>query len=348
MINKVWEMLLEWLKSKPYWKRLQPFVIWLLGFIAVEFLAYQYIQSEYGFSLKLSLFLGSYISLRIILVFSGIAVILILFQLRRKDTSNAPVSKMKAYLMAHQKLFLYRGVIFLGVLIALTAGFLHLSPRKVSNIRIIFMDYPRDYNREALAYLIYELNRLHRDWYFEIDFRLFNADSLTSIQKEECEKFSSPLLCYAELEAEGQPLIGITSQSLEPAYFCTHRGKVSVISTYDAAYEPISNYDYLMYCIIVQSILIHLDANGGGLPPKTFEESYTSHGGVFQFTPEMEAIKSTILAARFSPKEEELLFNRFGAKYIATCKDLLSLEWLHSKRVSDNLEKNFGVVRNDQ
>jgi hypothetical protein len=44
----------------------------------------------------------------------------------------------------------------------------------------------------------------------------------------------------------------------------------------------------------------------------SFEPATTSHGGVFEFTPRREALKATILAARLSPSEEELLFNRFG------------------------------------
>lgn len=354
MLGKAWDILLEWLRGKPYWKKLQPFIILTFGIAAVEILAYQYIRAEYGLSPKISLFLSSNISIRIILVFGGIAAVLILFQFRKKDTNRVSTSKIKTYLIVHQKILLYRGVVVLGVLIALTTGFLHFSPRKVNDIIIKFMDPEQDFNLEALTYLIYELNRQQRDWFFELDSRIFNPDELKSGELKECTNNPSPIFCFAELYsnkyAKGKPLIGITSKALAlgKAYFCEHLGKVSVISTFDrAAYEPISTYEYLMYCVIVQGILIHLETHGGGLPPDFLEESPISHGGVFQFTPKMDMIKSTILAARFSPEEEELLFNRFGAKYMSTCKNLLTLEWLHSERVSNNLKRHFDIVIDD-
>jgi hypothetical protein len=100
----------------------------------------------------------------------------------------------------------------------------------------------------------------------------------------------------------------------------------------------------MAYCLMVQSILIHLDINGGGLPPGTFEPSAASHGGVFQFNPNKEVLKATILAAQLSPEEESLLFNRFGADYMNVCRQLLTLDWLRSERVVKNLAVQFGVT----
>ena len=40
-----------------------------------------------------------------------------------------------------------------------------------------------------------------------------------------------------------------------------------------------------------------------------------------------------------SPREEELLFNRFGAAYASDVARLLSLEWLHTDHVQTNLQK---------
>jgi len=54
-------------------------------------------------------------------------------------------------------------------------------------------------------------------------------------------------------------------------------------------------------------------------------------------------MKAAILAAHLSPKGQELLANCFGLDYMNTCNRLLSLDWLHSGRVHDNLEKNFKI-----
>ena len=35
--------------------------------------------------------------------------------------------------------------------------------------------------------------------------------------------------------------------------------------------------------------------------------------------------------------------NSFGIEYLVTCEKLLSLEWLHSPRVKENLEKGFHI-----
>jgi hypothetical protein len=52
----------------------------------------------------------------------------------------------------------------------------------------------------------------------------------------------------------------------------------------------------------VQSVLLHLDMNGG-LPADAFAPRSASAGDVFQFAPERDTLKSTILAARLSPQE---------------------------------------------
>jgi len=120
---------------------------------------------------------------------------------------------------------------------------------------------------------------------------------------------------------------------------------VSVIATVDQGYyAPLSTYEYLAYCLVLQSILIHLDMHGGGLPPGAFEPSAASHGGVFQFNPTKNVLKATILAAQLSPREEAMLFNRFGAEYMNVCRQLLTLDWLHSERVVKNLTVHFGVT----
>jgi hypothetical protein len=89
--------------------------------------------------------------------------------------------------------------------------------------------------------------------------------------------------------------------------------------------------------------MIHLNSNCGGLPAGAFQESRLSYGDLFEFTPRRNEMKAAILAAHLSPRGQELLANCFGLEYMNTCNRLLSLDWLHSGRVHDNLEKNFGI-----
>src|SRR5947199_191518 len=62
----------------------------------------------------------------------------------------------------------------------------HLSPHRVSTIRIIFLDDPTPHiDKGALAYLVYEINRMQREWYFEVAFDEFNPNSLTSAEEKQ-------------------------------------------------------------------------------------------------------------------------------------------------------------------
>lgn len=354
MFDKFFDAFFGYLKEKPYWAALQPFVVVTLGFVAVEVFAYQYIASEHGFTPSLLLFLKSYISVRITIAFLGSTLVMLLFKLRlrRQPQPSVAAGKLTAYFRRHQRVILFRTTIVIVVLTGLAVAFNHFSPRKVSHIRIKFLDRPRDFDMEAFVYLIYELNRHQKNWYFEVDFAVSNPGSLTIEQGEDYEQSPHKPLCLAQAHAAElgknsdpiPPLIGITTNFLGDASFWQHETNVSVISTADSAYyTPLSTYEYLMHCVIVQSILLHLDANSSGLPDRAYEESAVSHGGVFQSAPRKEAVKSSILAARLSPKEEELLFNCFGPDYMNACKTLLSLEWFHADRVKNNLTKNFGV-----
>ena len=216
-------------------------------------------------------------------------------------------------------------------------------PRQVSHIRVKLMSAPRDFNREALAYLIYELNLMQESWYFDFDFDTFSSESLTPEEASGCEFDSVPVLCHAIVEADGQPFIGITSRPLsDEVQFCRSDSRgVTVITTADKQYEPLNVYEYLMYCVISQSIVTHLQLRGESMD--FFHEQSTSHGGLFQFIPNSESIRASILTAHLSPGEQELLFNRFGPQYVSTCAKLLTLDWMRSSRVSANLDRVFKV-----
>ena len=67
------------------------------------------------------------------------------------------------------------------------------------------------------------------------------------------------------------------------------------------------------------------------------------NGNVFEFAPRREALKGAILAGRLGPEDELRLLNCFGPDYMRTAGTLLGLDWLHSPRVRENLEKVYGV-----
>jgi hypothetical protein len=343
-MSDFFSILLDWLKGKKYWKTLQPFLVLGFGYVATEVMAFELIQSEYDFKPSLRLFLGSYFFVRITLVFVGLAAVLALFQIHRRPGEASLPGRLRSFVQRHQSIIIFRVIGVLLVSAAVMVAFRHFGTTRVSTIRIKLLNEPAEFNSEAFAYLVYELNRQQKSWFYELDFEPFNEGKLTSTQREEADRRERRMFYYAELSTTNRPLIAITEGSLGKAFFCEHQTDISVISTFDRDYAPLSTYEYLSYCLVVQSMVIHLDVQGGGLPTGAFDPSSSSHGGVFQFNPRKELLKATILAARLSPDEEALLFNRFGPEYMNVCRRLLSLDWLRSERVVKNLATHFGVT----
>jgi len=341
---KLWDILTGYLKDSPVGRALQPFLIVLVGGIVAEVFAYQFVRTQYGFSPDLRVFLASYLSVRIALVTGAALALLILLRLEPRPEAPAEPGRWLALYRRNRRSIAYRAAVTLIVVGVAAVGFMMRAPSRVSHITVRFMALPADVNREALAYVIYELNRPQRQWHFDVDYAPFNELALTSKERGRCDADPQPLLCYAEQMAGSQtPVIAITDRALNGAYFASHRGLASVITTADASsYAPLTTYEFLAYTIIVQSVLLHLDMNGG-LPDGAFAPKSASTGDVFQFAPERETLKSTILAAKLSPEEESLIFNRFGPEYLGVCSNLISLDWLYSTRVRTNLSKIFGV-----
>ena len=195
----------------------------------------------------------------------------------------------------------------------------------------------------ALAYLVYELNRRQRTRFFQIDFDPINPEAMTSKEQSECRESHEEIFCYAEKWANGRQAIVITEDPIGAAYFCAHRGLVSVISTADrGSYSPLTDYEFVIFNVIVQSTIIHLDRHSA-LPADAFLNRGTT-GGVFQFNQRKDAVKSMILAASLSPLEEELLLNEFGPEYLRSTRELLSMKWLYAKQVTSDLKTFFDVT----
>ena len=343
MLSSLWSAVAKYLEKQPYWEAVQPFFLVVFAGVAGEVTAFQYVKARYG-ATSVSLFLGSYLSIRIVVAAAALLLLMLLFRIDPQRQLRPAPGRVVAFLRAHRATIAYRSLVTAVVLVATGLVFLSTSAGRVRPITIRLMDLPTDVSSEAFTYLVYELNRPQRQWYFEVDARPFNELALTSVERAACAEDTQPLLCYAERKAEAQgPLIAITAKPLNGVYFATHRGLASVITTADAAsYAPLTNYEYLAYLIVIQSMLIQLDANGGR-PADAFEPGTTSSGGAFEFVPGRDMLKATILAPRLSPQQEALIFNRFGPSYLRMCADLLSLDWLYTPRTKHNLEKLFGV-----
>ncbi len=267
MLSGFWDTLVKYFEKQPYWEAVQPFFLVLFGAGAAEVAAYEYVKAQYSLT-EVPLFLGSYLSTRILVSAGAVLLLLLLFRFDPSRRGRPEPGRLMAFYRGHRTTILYRGL--LTAIVAVASGFVFFttSPTRLSHITIRLMDLPADVRSDGFTYLVYEMNRMQRQWYFDIDVRPLNPSTLTSAEYNACnpkgDDNAQPLLCYAERKAESQgPLIAITAKPLNNVYFATHRGTASVITTADAAsVAPITNYEYLAYMTVLQSMLIHLDARG--------------------------------------------------------------------------------------
>jgi hypothetical protein len=338
MISKFIELVVGYLKTKSFWPLVEPVFTLLSLYVVSVVIAYQFIEWRYHFTPELATFLHSYIVKQISVVFLTFALLALVLGTDWKAGVRIEVGSMLSGWFRSGA----RKLAVAGLILVFAAGvFLRLAPHQVSHIKIKFLERPISFSEYALAYIVYELNRSQTDWHFTLDPDTFNRDSRSGSEIDECGTDS---LCYAKLIAEGQPLIGITEAGFDQDSFWTNSGSVSVISAGQwKDFEPPSTYVYLAYSLIVQSTMIHLNRNCSGLPTGAFQQSRLSYGDLFEFIPRRNQMKAAILAAHLSPGGQELLANCFGLEYMNTCNRLLSLDWLQSGRVHDNLEKNFGI-----
>lgn len=339
MIAKFVELLLEYLKGKTWWPLVQPVFTLLALYVVGCVIAYEYIEWRYHFTPTLTTFLSSYLIKQITVVFLTIALLaLVLAASWKKGVRTEATARISGWVRSGAKNLVVAGII----VVLAVATFLRLVPHRVNHITVKFLEQPNSFNEYAFAYIVYELNRIQTDWHFTLDPDIFNPNALASTDIDKCDK---DWLCYARLLAGDRPFIGITERGFDQDSFWMNSGIVSVISAGQwQNYRPPSTYDYLSYSMIVQSTLIHLNNTCSGVPQGAYQQSRLSYGDLFEFIPRRNEMKAAILAAHLSPKGQELLANCFGLEYMNICNQLLSLDWLHSGRVHDNLEKNFGVT----
>jgi hypothetical protein len=343
----------EYLKSRPYWAKIEPAFTLASIYLAVQAAAFAYIRTRYNLQPSLSAYLHSYVFKQITLGFAAfVAVVLALTYRSRVPVKGMP-GKVVQVLRLRWRGALPRIILVCLILLASGLAFHRLAPRRLSRIRIIFLDAPdAEFNPHAFAYLVYEMNDAQRQWYYEVDFDVVNPNALTREQAADLAADRGKLRLAKRL-AGGEPLIAITSEPLGRDTFWLHEGNVSVISVADwKPHRPPGPYDYLVYSLVVQSILIHLNdqcggddaAAGGG---RVFEPGKRSKGSAFDFAPDRAALKPAILAGHLRREEEELLFNCFGAEYLAVCSRLIKVQWIHDQRVAGNLAQFEPVAKPD-
>jgi hypothetical protein len=343
VLFRLLDIVVGYVKETPAWPVLRPLAALVSLYVTALVLVYQFVEWQYRLSPPLSLFMRSYLVKQVTIL--CLAVALVVFLLHRLARPQAP-STAGAGPAARWGLPGRRALmVMLAVaLVAAVAGvvFSWLAPHAVANVRIKFLAEP-EVDPYAVAYVLYELNRAQKQWFFEVDFDVFNENALTSRERESCAG-PERTLCLAELAAGGRPFIGLTSEPLEEDFFWKNRGPVSVVSTHTwKQYAPPGEYEFLTHAVIVQSVVIHLNAHCAGLPAGAFRESRVSVNDLFQFTPRRHAMKAAILAAHLDRRGELLLFNCFGPEYAGVVGQLLSLDWLRAGRVRDNLERAFRI-----
>lgn len=344
MLFELWNTISDYFKDKPYWQAIKGVFSLLSLYLTSSVLAYEYLRWQYGLEPPLQLFLRSYLFKQISLIVLTVGVIGFLFRLADRRASTTERSWVQSF---HQyRSFWGKRLVIAGLALCVAVPAFHtLVPRKASNVRILFLEDPEpEFDREAFVYLLYELNQRQRHWYFNVDFDIFNKRALSSSDLKSCEGDRQPL-CFAEKAASGQQLIAITTKPLGgDDHFWINRGSTSVITTVDwKPYVPPSQYEYLVHSVVVQGIVLHLNTQCSGLPSTSFQESREGFGDLFEFSPRRYAMKPAILAARLSPSQEEMLMNCFGAEYMNTASSLLSLAWLRSDSIKQNLERSFHV-----
>ena len=381
MLSDLWKALLDYLKRTPYWSRLEP--VFLLGFLyaGASTVAFQYVQWRYGVTLELPLFLQSYLFRQVSVVFWAVVLAWAVLTVR-SGGQGAPAEGETAGAVAAKPRKRRRtglAVRISGALLILATGLLfalRLAPhRDIRSIRVMFAPPgalvedegsapianlcggpPPAGQQEALVYLLFELNRLQRAWHFEIDFTPFTQALPSGPAVERCLADDTPPFCLAEAfqqeerakNAEFPPLVLITPDKLDAgtrrSWFWQHRGQASVITTRDwQSYCSPSLTEYLAYTLILQGVLIHLDAHCGGIPPRPSEREGILYGNVFEYQPRREAMKAAILSGHLGPEDERLLLNCLGPQYLQTTTRLLRLDWLRTDPVRGNLRNVYGV-----
>lgn len=376
MLGDVWKALLDYLKRTPYWPVLEPVLLVGFLYVGVCVVAYQYIQWRYQVALDPSLFLQSYLFRQVSAGFVGVVgSFLALTVGRGAGAASASVSPRP------RGRWRIGGGLATRLVVVLLVGAttLYLLQRwapesRISPVRVRFAAFGAfaaapDHSparekaaaehqrlREVTQYLLYEINRRQRAWQLEFETRPFRTDLVAKADEDRCAQDDTPPLCIAEAyrramvtsQASYPALVLVTAEPLggggTRAWFWLNRGPVSVVTTSDWG-GPGSEgvVEFLAYGLVVQSLMIHMQTHCGLKEPPAGAPEGVVVGNVFDLQPGLDAMRSAVLTGHLSRDDERRLLNCFGPDYMRTATSLLSLGWLRSPPVSNNLTRVYGV-----
>ena len=341
----MWDAISGYLEKQRYWAQVQPVLLVLFMYAGAAIVVYEYIQWQYGFSPSPPVYVRSYVFRQVTVATAVVVAVIATFTLRRPVDVDEPPGVGRGW-----------GAILAGSSRDCSCSRpswpsgsrpdpgdrwqgrhirLKVHPVGGSLLRL------KDFDAFRLAYLVFELDRVQRAWDFEVDLEPFDEDLARSMTP--CIPARHRLLCaartYGARQVPRTALILITEDQFgvppeARAFHWLHEPSTSVITTADWHFDAPSIYDYLMYSILVQGILIHLDTSCPDfLPP---EVDKTTRGEILEPISQPRLMQASVMASHLGPDMEELLFGCFGPEYAADAARLLTLDWLHDERIAEN------------
>ncbi len=351
LLDDVWKWLTELLGATRYWKFIQPVIALGMLYLGVLVAVYHYVEWRYHYAPTPDVFLRSYLFQQVTITFVAlVAAFWIALRPPEGIVEGQPAALLN-WLQRNLALVLRRAALMLLVLVPAVVLFRVLGPQtRPHDVAVQFTESETNFDRKALTYLVYELNSVQRGWYFEVAGVPFKFESARYEASPVC-RGPPPLTCalkdFAQIGGESNQSFALiaTSADLAPNLFYAHTYGTtrSVVTDKDWDGPAQSVYQYLLYELITQGIVIHLEAYCGGLKPRESERTGQTRGEILEFAAEASAVRAAVLAARLSPAVEERLFNCLGPEYTHNVLELLRLEWLRAERVRRNLKTFYGV-----
>ncbi len=352
MLQAIWAPIREYLKDQPYWRKIQPLEALVTAYLLSVVAGHRYLAWRYHLNLDVGLYVRSYLFRQITTVFVSVAAVALGWWVyarlpEMRDRPKGGVLKtLAATLGARAKALAGRALIALPLLLACAWVVVVSRPTSATDIPVKVLLSPgqeRPFSIETLAYIVYELNNRQQSWRLVFDAQTLNPRSLPDAER--CAADPRPALCQVQSYFDQGSGIGITAAPLgEDDHFWEHLARHSVITTKDLeTLHTVDPYEFLAYALIVQSTAVHLEEHCGGMERPLLDPSQRSTGDVLQLSFPLASFKGSMLAARLSADDQELLLRCFGPGYLSDVMALLDLKWLREGEVAKNLARHFGT-----